>query len=138
MYECHFGVPGAGAVLNTINVRLDAATIAFILNHGEAKVLITDREFAPVVKAALELLDRPIMIIDVDDPMYIGPGDRLGTVDYEEFLAGGDPSFDLIYPPDEWEAITLNYTSGTTANPKRVVYHHRGAYLNALSNIVSW
>ncbi len=138
MYECHFGVPGAGAVLNTINVRLDAATIAFILNHGEAKVLITDREFAPVVKAALDLLDRPIMIIDVDDPMYTGPGDRLGTADYEQFLASGDPSFDLISPPDEWEAISLNYTSGTTANPKGVVYHHRGAYLNALSNIVSW
>ncbi|GIV90784.1 MAG: acyl-CoA synthetase [Chloroflexus sp.] len=138
MYECHFGVPGAGAVLNTINVRLDAATIAFILEHGEAKVLITDREFAPVVRAALDRIERSLLVIDVDDPEYTGPGDRLGEFDYESFLASGDPQFELIYPADEWEAISLNYTSGTTANPKGVVYHHRGAYLNALSNIVSW
>lgn len=138
MYECHFGVPGAGAVLNTINVRLDAATIAFILDHGEAKALITDREFAPVVKDALDRLGRSLLVIDVDDPEYTGPGDRLGALDYEAFLASGDPQFELIYPADEWEAISLNYTSGTTANPKGVVYHHRGAYLNALSNIVSW
>ncbi len=138
MYECHFGVPAAGAVLNTINVRLDPATIAFILDHGEAKVLLTDREFSPTVRAALDRLDRSLLVIDVDDPEYTGSGERLGSIEYEQFIASGDPAADLIYPGDEWDAISLNYTSGTTANPKGVVYHHRGAYLNALSNIVSW
>ncbi len=138
MIECHFGVPGAGAVLNTINVRLDAETIAFILEHGEAKVLITDREYSPVVKAALQRIQRKILVIDVDDPEYSGPGELLGSIDYESFLAGGDPEHALRYPDDEWDPIALNYTSGTTGNPKGVVYHHRGAYLNALSNIVSW
>lgn len=138
MLECHFGVPGAGAVLNTINTRLDPETVAFILEHGEAKVLITDREYAHTVKAALARIDRKILVIDVDDPEYSGPGELLGTLDYEGLLSGGDPNFAFRYPDDEWDAISLNYTSGTTGNPKGVVYHHRGAYLNALSNIVSW
>jgi fatty-acyl-CoA synthase len=138
MLECHFGVPGAGAVLNTINVRLDPETIAFILEHGEAKVLITDREYAPTVRRALAATERRLLVIDVDDPEYTGPGELLGTLDYEGLLASGDPNAPLQYPDDEWDAISLNYTSGTTGNPKGVVYHHRGAYLNALSNIVSW
>ncbi|MBI5780769.1 MAG: acyl-CoA synthetase [Rhodocyclales bacterium] len=139
MYECHFGVPGCGAVLNTINIRLDPETVAFILNHGEAKVLLTDREYSKMVQEALRIARRPdLFVIDVDDSEYTGPGERLGRVEYEEFLAQGNPDFALEYPADEWEAISLNYTSGTTGNPKGVVYHHRGAYLNAFSNIVSW
>jgi len=139
MYECHFGVPGAGAVLNTINTRLDADTIAFILNHGDAKVLITDREYSRTVARAIALARRPAMtVIDVDDPEYDGPGERLGTLDYEALLATGDGDAAFEAPRDEWDAISLNYTSGTTGNPKGVVYHYRGAYLNALSNIVSW
>jgi fatty-acyl-CoA synthase len=127
-----------GAVLNTMNTRLDAETVAFMLNHGEAKVLITDREYSPIVKKALALLGREILVIDVDDPEYTGPGERLGSLEYEAILAAGDPEFAWQLPADEWDAISLNYTSGTTGNPKGVVYHHRGAYLNALSNIVSW
>ncbi len=139
MFECHFGVPACGAVLNTVNTRLDAEAVAFILNHAEAKVLITDREYARVMKKAVELADRPDMIvIDVDDPEYTGPGDRIGTLEYEALLASGSEEFVFEQPADEWEAISLNYTSGTTGNPKGVVYHHRGAYLNAMSNIVSW
>ena len=138
MYECHFGVPMAGAVLNTMNTRLDGETIAFMLNHGEARVLITDREYSPTVQKALGLLGREILVIDVDDPEYDGPGERLGSLEYEAFIAGGDPAHAWANPADEWDAISLNYTSGTTGNPKGVVYHHRGAYLNALSNIVSW
>ncbi len=138
MFECHFGVPMCGAVLNTMNTRLDAETIAFMLNHGEAAVLITDREYSPMVKKALAQLGREILVIDVDDPEYNGPGERVGSVDYESFLAGGHPDYVWKTPADEWDAISLNYTSGTTGNPKGVVYHHRGAYLNALSNIVSW
>ena len=139
MLECHFGVPGCGAVLNTINTRLDAETIAFMLNHSEAKVLITDREYARTVGQAITLADRPDMVvIDVDDTEYTGPGDRIGTQDYEAFLQTGKADFVFEQPKDEWDAISLNYTSGTTGNPKGVVYHHRGAYLNAMSNIVSW
>ncbi len=139
MFECHFGVPATGGVLNTINTRLDAEALAFILNHGEAKVLITDREYSRVVGKAIELAARPDMVvIDVDDPEYTGPGTRLGSQDYEALLATGNPEFDFEQPADEWDAISLNYTSGTTGNPKGVVYHHRGAYLNAMSNIVSW
>ena len=138
MAECHFGVPMAGAVLNTLNTRLDAETIAFMLGHGEAKALITDREFSPTIARALALAGREMLVVDVDDPEYVGPGERLGSVDYEAFLAGGDPSFAWQGPAEEWDAISLNYTSGTTGNPKGVVYHHRGAYLNAVSNIVSW
>jgi len=136
-FEAHFGVPMAGAVLNALNVRLDAETIAFILEHGEAKVLITDREFAPVVGPALARLARKPLVIDIDDPLG-ARGERLGRLTYEEFLAEGDPDFAWSPPDDEWDAIALNYTSGTTGNPKGVVYHHRGAYLNALGNVLVW
>jgi fatty-acyl-CoA synthase len=123
--------------LNALNIRLDPETIAFILRHGEAKVLIADTEFSPVIKAALALLDEKPLVIDIADP--IGPGgDRLGEMDYEAFLATGNPAFRQMTPQDEWEPIALNYTSGTTGNPKGVVYHHRGAYLNALGNILVW
>ncbi|MDT3735330.1 MAG: acyl-CoA synthetase [Denitratisoma sp.] len=138
MLECHFGVPMAGAVLNTLNTRLDADAIAFMLNHGEAKALITDREFSSTIAKALAQAGRDMLVIDVDDSEYAGPGERVGSIDYEAFLAGGDPQFVWQGPGDEWDAISLNYTSGTTGNPKGVVYHHRGAYLNAVSNIVSW
>ncbi len=136
-FEAHFGVPLAGAVLNAINTRLDAEAVAFILNHGEAKILITDREFSPIVKQALATLGRTIPVIDIDDPEFVG-GELLGETTYERLLdeAGDDLPWDL--PTDEWQAITLNYTSGTTGNPKGVVYHHRGAYLNAVSNALSW
>ncbi|MFZ5512145.1 MAG: acyl-CoA synthetase [Pseudomonadota bacterium] len=138
MYECHFGVPMVKAVLNTLNTRLDAEAIAFMLNHGEAKILITDREYSATVAKALAQLGRKIPVVDVDDSEYSGPGECLGEIDYEAFLAEGDPGFAWSGPDDEWDAISLNYTSGTTGNPKGVVYHHRGAYLNAVSNIVSW
>ncbi len=138
MYEAHFGVPMTGAVLNTLNTRLDAEAIAFMLQHGEARVLLTDREFSSVIEKALAMLPgaRPL-VIEVDDPSYVG-GKALGEIEYEAFIAGGDPQYDWQLPADEWDAIALNYTSGTTGNPKGVVYHHRGAYLNATSNIVSW
>jgi fatty-acyl-CoA synthase len=136
-FEAHFGVPMAGAVLNTLNIRLDAATIAFTLQHGEAKLLITDSEFAPVIEQALDQLERKPVVIDIVDAM--GPGGKLlGEMDYEAFLATGNPSFPEVTPEDEWQAIALNYTSGTTGNPKGVVYHHRGAYLNALGNALVW
>ena len=139
MYEAHFGVPATGAVLNTINTRLDAESIAFILNHGEASVLLTDREYAPVMAKAVALAGRDeMLVVDVDDPEYDGPGERIGSMDYEALLAEGNPEAAFDMPADEWQAISLNYTSGTTGNPKGVVYHHRGAYLNAMSNIVSW
>ena len=138
MYECHFGVPMVGAVLNTLNMRLDADAIAFMLGHGEAKVLITDREFAGTIAGALKKLDRKPIVVDVDDPEYDGPGSRLGETDYEGLLAGGDPAFAWQPPADEWQAIALNYTSGTTGNPKGVVYSHRGAYLNGVGNILTW
>jgi 3-(methylthio)propionyl---CoA ligase len=136
-FEAHFGVPMAGAVLNALNVRLDPETIAFILRHGEAKVLIADSEFAPVVGAALALLERRPLVVDICDPAGPG-GERLGAIEYEALLAAGDPAFAEILPEDEWDAIALNYTSGTTGNPKGVVYHHRGAYLNALGNTLVW
>ena len=142
MFEAHFGVPMAGAVLNALNVRLDAATIGFILDHGEAKVLITDTAFSETIRPALAALDRDILVIDIADPLAAGdpqgPGERLGETDYEALLAEGDPDFAWAPPDDEWRAISLNYTSGTTGNPKGVVYHHRGAYLNALGNIQVW
>ena len=138
MIDAHFGVAMTGAVLNTLNTRLDAETIAFMLDHGEAKVLITDREFSPTIKRALEHVAKRPMVIDVDDPTYTGPGERLGEIEYEAFIAGGDPGYAWRTPVDEWEAISLNYTSGTTGNPKGVVYHHRGAALNAASNIIDW
>ncbi len=127
MLECHYGVPMAGAVLNTINTRLDAAIIAFQLDHGEAKVLITDREFSKVVKEALALAKVKPLVIDYDDPEFSGAGERLGAIEYEDFIKDGDPDFAWQMPDDEWDAITLNYTSGTTGDPKGVVYHHRGA-----------
>jgi len=137
MLEAHYAVPMTGGVLNTLNTRLDPAVIAFSLDHGEAKVLITDREFAPTIARALELAKRKPIVIDVDDPVYDGPGERLGSIDYGDFLASGDPEFAWTMPGDEWDAITLNYTSGTTGDPKGVVYHHRGAYLLAMGNIVT-
>jgi fatty-acyl-CoA synthase len=133
MLEAHHGVPMAGAVLNALNTRLDGDTIAFILEHGEAKILITDRELSPAVGHALAKIRRPILVIDIDDPLADG-GELLGEMDYEAFLAEGDPAGDWSYPADEWQAVALNYTSGTTSNPKGVVTHHRGAYLNALGN----
>jgi fatty-acyl-CoA synthase len=136
MLEAHWGVPMTGAVLNSLNIRLDAATIAFILGHGEAKVLLTDREFSPVIKEALAEAGRELTVIDIDDALAEG-GELLGETDYESFIAGGDPAFDG-WPDDEWDAICLNYTSGTTGNPKGVVYHHRGAFLNALGNVAVW
>ncbi len=138
MYECHFGVSMTGAVLNTINTRLDADTVGFILNHGEAKVLITDREFSATVRAAVARCERDLLVIDVCDSEYDGEGERLGSREYEEFIAAGDPAFAWQMPEDEWDAIALNYTSGTTGNPKGVVVHHRGAYLVAMSSLVSW
>ncbi len=137
IFEAHFGVPMTGAVLNALNIRLDPATLAFILNHGEAKVLITDTEFSSVLRETLELLDRKILVIDVADPEGPG-GDCIGAIEYEAFIAEGDPHHPIELPSDEWDAIALNYTSGTTGNPKGVVYHHRGAYLNAMSNIIAW
>ncbi len=140
MFEAHYGVPMAGAVLNALNVRLDAATIGFILAHGEAKALITDTAFSETIKPALAQLGREILVIDVHDPLADGEGggERLGEYDYEAFLEDGDPEHAWAPPADEWQAISLNYTSGTTGNPKGVVYHHRGAYLNALGNIQVW
>ncbi len=139
LFEAHFGVPMTGGVLNALNIRLDAATLAFTLVHGEARVLITDREFAPTIEAALALMEpaqRPL-VIDIDDPMA-PPGKLLGTMDYEAFLATGAPDHPCAPPDDEWDAIALNYTSGTTGNPKGVIYHHRGAALNAIGNIQTW
>jgi fatty-acyl-CoA synthase len=138
LYECHFGVPMTGAVLNALNTRLDADAIGFMLGHGGAKVLITDREFSGTVAAALEKLDRRPLVVDVDDPEYSGAGERLGGLDYEAFLGEGDPAFAWQPPADEWQAIALNYTSGTTGNPKGVVYSHRGAYLNGVANLLTW
>ena len=138
MYECHFGVPMLGAVLNTLNTRLDADAIAFMLNHGEAKVLIADREFSGIVTQALKQVERQLLVIGIDDPEYSGPGECLGTLDYESLLGEGDPEYAWQAPADEWNAISLNYTSGTTGNPKGVVYHHRGAYLNGVCNVITW
>ncbi|BES72230.1 acyl-CoA synthetase [Marinobacter nanhaiticus D15-8W] len=137
MLECHFGIPMIGAVLNALNIRLDAETISFMLKHGEAKVLIVDREFGPVIQDAVSRLDNPPLIIDVNDPEY-GEGQATSDLDYEDFIADGDPAFEWQPPQDEWDAISLNYTSGTTGNPKGVVYHHRGAFLNALGNSEIW
>ncbi len=137
MNEAHFGVPMSGAVLNTLNTRLDAEMIAFMLDHGEAKVLLTDREFSTTIEKALTLVKTKPLVIDVDDAAFAG-GKLLGEIEYEKFIAGGDAEFEWRLPDDEWNAISLNYTSGTTGNPKGVVYHHRGAYLNAVSNMLSW
>ena len=136
MLEAHYGVPMMGAILNTINIRLDAAAIAFILDHGEAKALIVDREFSQEVKDALSQCKAKPLVIDIDDPTYTG-GTLIGEIDYESFIAQGRPDFEWQRPEDEWDAISLNYTSGTTGNPKGVVYHHRGAYLGAMANVVT-
>jgi fatty-acyl-CoA synthase len=137
LLEAHYGVAMAGAVLNALNYRLDAASIAFILGHGEAKVLITDREFSATVKPALARAEQHPLVIDIDDPLHEG-GELLGEKDYEAFLAEGDAEFAWHWPADEWQAIALSYTSGTTGNPKGVVYHHRGAFLNALGNVIQF
>ena len=140
MVEAHFGVPMAGAVLNTLNTRLDPQTIAFMLDHGEAKALIVDPEYASVVAKALALRQSqtPILLVDVEDALYGEASERLGSLSYEALLAQGDAGFDWQLPGDEWDAIALNYTSGTTGNPKGVVYHHRGAAENAISNVLEW
>jgi fatty-acyl-CoA synthase len=137
LYEAHFGVPMTGAVLNALNTRLNAREIAFILDHGETEFILCDTELSPVVKGALAELERDIPVIDIADPE--GPGsERIGAMDYEALLAAGDPDFAWHWPDDEWDAITLNYTSGTTGNPKGVVYSHRGAALSALVNALVW
>ena len=136
-FEGHFGVPMTGAVLNALNVRLDAKAVAFILEHAEAKVLFTDREYSDTIKAALELVPQDLTVIDIDDPSFAG-GELLGSEDYEAFLAKGDDEYSCFQIEDEWQAISLNYTSGTTGDPKGVVFHHRGAYLNAISNNLCW
>ena len=137
MLEAHFGVPMAGAVLNSINIRLEPETIAYILGHGQARVLLTDTEFAPAVKAALEKVRPPPLVVDVVDRQYRGEGERLGELTYEELLSEGDEGFEPLYPADEWQAIGLNYTSGTTGQPKGVVVHHRGAYLAAVGQTLA-
>jgi fatty-acyl-CoA synthase len=138
MVEAHFGIPMAGCVLNAINTRLDAASIAFMLEHGEAKLFIVDREFAAVAQQAVQSLKAPPPVIDVLDPQYDGPGEPFGVIDYEALLATGRADAAWQSPADEWDAIALNYTSGTTGNPKGVVYSHRGAYTNAVSNVLVW
>ena len=138
IYEAHFGVPMTGAVLNTLNTRLDAKIIAFTLDHAETKVLITDKEFSSTIRAAVAMAANKPLIIDIEDLEFHPEGDRLGRLTYEELLAEGEADYDWkANIHDEWQAISLNYTSGTTGNPKGVVYHHRGAYLNALGNIVA-
>jgi fatty-acyl-CoA synthase len=138
MLEAHYGIPMIGAVINTLNVRLEADTIAYILGHGEAKVLLTDPEHAGVIKEALARAERMPLVVDVLDPAFEIAGERLGEMTYDELLAEGDPRFEPRYPADEWQAIALGYTSGTTGRPKGVVTHHRGAYLNAIGDILVW
>ncbi|HEY5632649.1 MAG TPA: acyl-CoA synthetase [Burkholderiaceae bacterium] len=143
MIEAHFGVPMSGAVLNSINTRLDAATVAFILEHSASRVFLVDREYSAVAAEAIALLANKggaevPWVVDVDDPEYDGAGEAIGEIGYEDLLASGDPDAGYAHPADEWDAIALNYTSGTTGNPKGVVIHHRGAYLNAIGNVVAW
>ncbi len=137
MLECHYGVAMSAAVLNTINTRLDAAVVAFQLDHADAKVLIADREFSRLAKEALALAKVKPLLVDYDDPEFTGAGERLGALEYEDFIAAGDPGFAWKMPDDEWDAISLNYTSGTTGDPKGVVYHHRGAHLLAIGNALT-
>ena len=136
-FEAHFGVPMTGAILNSINTRLDASAVAFILQHAEAKVFLVDKEFGELATAALGMLDEKPLVIGIDDASY-DEGVMIGEMDYEAFIATGDAEYTGVPVTDEWNAITLNYTSGTTGDPKGVVYHHRGAYLNAASNALSW
>ncbi len=137
MLECHYGVPMMGAVLNTLNTRLDATTIGFSLDHAETKLLIVDKEFSGLAKNAIQLMKGPKpIVIDYVDPEFAVEGERLSSIEYEQFISGGDANFEWLWPADEWEAISLNYTSGTTGNPKGVVYHHRGAYLLAQGNVL--
>ncbi|MHA3049665.1 acyl-CoA synthetase [Acinetobacter sp. ANC 4639] len=137
MLEAHFAVPMAGAVLNTLNTRLDAKTLAFMLDHAESKLLLVDSEFSTLAQEALALVKHQILVIDVHDAEYDGAVKDIGFIEYETWLAQGDADFEWHLPNDEWDAISLNYTSGTTGNPKGVVYHHRGAYINAASNIIA-
>src|SRR6478735_7495230 len=137
MLEAHYGVPMTQGVLNTLNTRLDPPIIAFSLDHAETKVLITDREYSKTVKEALKLAKVKPLVIDYDDAEYSGDGERLGGIEYEAFVAQGDPDFAWKMPDDEWDAIALNYTSGTTGDPKGVVYHHRGANLLAMGNVIT-
>lgn len=137
IFEAHFAVPMTGAVLNTLNIRLDSATIAFMLQHAETKVLITDKEFSDTIIEAIASMENPPIIINIDDEEAEG-GEFIGNLEYETFLQTGEDVFDWSLPADEWQSISLNYTSGTTGNPKGVVYHHRGAYLNAANNIITW
>jgi fatty-acyl-CoA synthase len=137
IFEAHFGVPMIGAVLNALNTRLDAEALAFTLQHGEAKALLVDPEFANVAERAVHISGLKMLVVDIEDASFEG-GRRIGQITYEQLLAEGDPRYAWAPPGDEWEAIALNYTSGTTGDPKGVVYHHRGAYLNAVSNVLSW
>ncbi len=137
MLECHYGVPMTGGVLHAINTRLDAANVAFMLDHANTKILITDREFAPTIAEALKLADADPLVVDYDDPEFAQDGDLLGSIEYEAFIADGDPAFAWSPPEDEWQSCSLNYTSGTTGNPKGVVYHHRGTYLMGYGNVVA-
>ncbi len=140
MVEAHFGIPMSGAVLNTLNTRLDPEAIAFMLDHGEARAIVVDPEFSATVTAALKLRQRtePLLVIDTEDALFTGQAQRIGSLTYEQLVAEGDAHFEWQLPADEWDAISLNYTSGTTGNPKGVVYHHRGAAMNAVSNILEW